>query len=90
MDLTEQFWEGFSQANVYHFRHFYLTHRILQTSRELGWSQYVALLSVKDDKYDRYLADVFFLAGARSPKRILKEGLFLNQVLLDKGMAKTY
>ena len=45
---------------------------------------------MKDDKYDRYLADVFFLAGARRPKRILKEGLFLNQVLLDKGMAKTF
>ena len=48
-DLSEQFGEGFSQANVYYFRHFYLTHRILQTSRKLGWSQYVALLSVKDE-----------------------------------------
>jgi len=45
---------------------------------------------MKSDKYDRYLADVFFLVGARSPKRILKEGLFLNQVLLDKGMATKF
>jgi hypothetical protein len=89
-DLSEKFGEGFSVRNMYNFRQFFLTHRILQTSAELGWSQYVALMSVKDDKYDRYLADVFFLAGARSPERILKEGLFLNQDLLDKGMAKPF
>jgi endonuclease YncB( thermonuclease family) len=58
--------------------------------RYLGIGSTVVVRSAKSDKYDRYLADVFFLVGARSPKRILKEGLFLNQVLLDKGMAKTY
>ena len=58
--------------------------------RYLGIGSTVVVRSMKSDKYDRYLADVFFLVGARSPKRILKEGLFLNQDLLDKGMAKTY
>jgi len=58
--------------------------------RFLGIGSTVVVRSMKSDKYDRYLADVFFLAGARSPKRILKEGLFLNQDLLDKGMAKPY
>ncbi len=58
--------------------------------RNLGIGSTVVVRSMKSDKYDRYLADVFFLAGARSPKRILKEGLFLNQVLLDKGMAEPF
>ena len=89
-DLSEKFGEGFSPVNVFNFRRFYLTHRILQAPVKLSWTQYVELLPVKDDKYDRYLADVFFLVGARSPKRILREGLFLNQVLLDKGMAKPF
>jgi hypothetical protein len=88
-DLSEKFGEGFSRINVFNFRRFYLTHQKVQAPVQLSWTQYVELLSVKD-KYDHYLADVFFLAGARSPERILKEGQFLNQDLLDKGMAKPF
>jgi endonuclease YncB( thermonuclease family) len=58
--------------------------------RHLKIGSTVVVRTMKSDKYDRYLADVFFLAGARSPKRILKEGTFLNQTLLDKGMATVY
>ena len=46
-DLSEQFGEGFSRINVFNFRRFYLTHQKVQTSVQLGWSQYVALLAVK-------------------------------------------
>ena len=48
-DLSEQFGEGFSRINVFNFRRFYLTHQKVQTSVQLGWSQYVALLAVKDE-----------------------------------------
>ncbi len=58
--ISEQFGEGFSQVNVDNFRRFYLTHRILQTSAELGWSQYVALMSVKDDQMRSQLENEVF------------------------------
>ena len=45
-DLSEQFGEGFSQVNVFNFRRFYLTHRILQAPVKLSWTQYVELLPV--------------------------------------------
>jgi len=83
--LSEQFGEGFSGIDTPEGQ---TAKRYVQ--RHLGIGSTVVVRSRKSDKYDRYLADVFFLAGARSPKRILKEGLFLNQVLLDKGMAKTF
>jgi hypothetical protein len=57
-DLSEQFGEGFSRANVFNFRRFYLTHQKVQTSGLLGWSQYVELLSVKDDKIRMQLKKV--------------------------------
>jgi len=39
------------------------------------------------DKYDRYLVDVFYLIGEKDSEIINKEGIFLNQELVDKGMA---
>ncbi len=122
-DLTANFGSGFSKANVYNFRRFYLTHKSFQPAGNLSWSQYVGLLNYidtpelgtapgekasryvrrilkanpnivicthKHDKYTRYLADVFYLPGARSPKRILQEGIYLNQELLDKSLATVF
>ena len=40
------------------------------------------------DKYARYLADIFYLPGVSSYERICSDGLYLNQELLDKGLAQ--
>jgi endonuclease YncB( thermonuclease family) len=42
------------------------------------------------DKYDRYLADIFYLPGERDPQKIAGEGRFLNQELLDHRLAAVY
>ncbi|NTV30001.1 MAG: hypothetical protein HGA80_07985 [Candidatus Omnitrophica bacterium] len=48
-DLVRRYGRGFSVDNVQNMRRFYLTHPNYETSRKLGWSQYVALLSVEDE-----------------------------------------
>jgi endonuclease YncB( thermonuclease family) len=40
------------------------------------------------DKYARYLADIFYLPGVSSYERIASDGHYLNQELLNKGLAK--
>ena len=47
---------------------------------------YVIIKSHGRDKYDRPLVDLFYMKDAE-PERVLKEGIFLNQELLNKGMA---
>ena len=47
--------------------------------RELSRSGRIILTSSRSDKYDRYLADVFYEKGGRE--------IFLNQLLLDQGLA---
>jgi len=42
------------------------------------------------DKYDRYLADIFYLPGECNPQKIAQEGRFLNQELLDNRLATVY
>jgi endonuclease YncB( thermonuclease family) len=42
------------------------------------------------DKYARYLADVFYLPDSAGPKAIYAQGIYLNQQLLDKGMARKW
>lgn len=44
----------------------------------------------RPDKYGRYLADVFFLAGEVDPRVIAAEGTFLNGALLQQEMAVSY
>ena len=39
------------------------------------------------DKFDRYLADLFYLEGEENPEKVLREGIYLNQVLLDRSLA---
>ena len=50
----------------------------------------VAVTTTKPDKYDRYLADVFFLSGAETTEVVFQEGTFLNRALLEAGLAKRY
>jgi hypothetical protein len=39
------------------------------------------------DKYDRYLADVFYGAAADTVSYILESGAYLNRLLLREGLA---
>ncbi len=40
------------------------------------------------EKFGRYLVDLWYLKGENDRERILNEGCWLNQVLLDKGLAQ--
>ena len=42
------------------------------------------------DKYARYLADVFYLPDNTKPKAIYAQGIYLNQQLIDKGLARQW
>ena len=42
------------------------------------------------DKYARYLADVFYLPDSANPKAIYAQGIYLNQQLIDKGLARQW
>ena len=44
----------------------------------------------RPDKYDRYLADVFYLPGEIDAKKVAAEGVFLNRLLLQKGLATLF
>lgn len=47
----------------------------------------VVVKTYKSDKYDRYLTDVFYLSDESNAQTVLEEGTFLNQELLDLGLA---
>jgi len=42
------------------------------------------------DKYARYLADVFYSPGSTNTKTTYAQGIYLNQQLLDKGLARPW
>lgn len=59
----------------------------------------IIIKTYKNDKYDRYLSDIFYLppnlrqAGSQDttdPERTAAEGIFLNQELLDAGLATVW
>ena len=56
-------------------------------SRKLKDCPFVVIKTHKSDKYDRYLSDIFYLPGVDDIKKINQDGVFLNQELLNKGMA---
>ena len=39
------------------------------------------------DKYDRYLVDVFYLKGEDNEDKVLRDGTFLNNELLEERLA---
>ncbi len=55
--------------------------------RALKNSPVIGIKTYRADKYSRYLADIFYLPGEMDPHKIITEGIFLNQQLLDNGMA---
>ena len=50
--------------------------------------EFIIVKTYKDDKYGRYLADVFYKAKEENAKTVLEDGIFLNQELLNLGLAK--
>lgn len=50
----------------------------------------VVLRTTKEEMFGRWLADVFALPNCRDPYKIAAEGEYVNQLLLDKGMAELY
>jgi hypothetical protein len=105
-DLQHKLGKGFSVRNLRKMRRFYLSNPNPQTSADLTWSQHVELLPVTNkadkrrlerricthhyDKYARYLADVFYLPDSINPKAIYTQGIYLNQQLIDKGLARQW
>ncbi|HLD69811.1 MAG TPA: DUF1016 N-terminal domain-containing protein [Candidatus Omnitrophota bacterium] len=54
--------------------------------------EFIIVKTYKDrsDKFDRYLADVFYKAGESDSAIVAAEGKFLNQELLDERLAVRY
>ncbi|MEW5894933.1 MAG: hypothetical protein AB1650_04135 [Candidatus Omnitrophota bacterium] len=50
----------------------------------------IVIRTFKEGMYGRWLADVFLMKGESDPRVIAKEGEYLNQVMLDKGLAEVY
>jgi len=49
---------------------------------------FMIIRTSKSDKYDRYLADVYYLPHESDPAVVAEKGRFLNQELLDQKLAK--
>ena len=52
--------------------------------------EFIIVKTCKTDKYDRYLADVFYMPGEEDIERVSRQGMFLNQQLLDEGFAQIF
>ena len=50
----------------------------------------VAVKTYKEEKFGRYLCDLFYKSKEEDPEVVVNEGIYLNQELLDKGMAGRY
>ena len=48
---------------------------------------FVAVSTYWDDKFGRILVDLFYKEGETDPQKVLDEGTYLNQELLDQGLA---
>ncbi len=57
-------------------------------TRVLKANPRIVVQTHKYDKYTRYLADIFYLPGSENPQVVVEKGIFLNQQLLDKGLAR--
>lgn len=87
--LTNEFGKGFSRANLYNMRQFYLVYQKIQTvSGQLSWSHYCELLLISDpDKrgfYEKEAANAGW--SVRELKRQIESSLF-ERLLLSRGDA---
>ncbi len=60
------------------------------TGRLKGVERVVVKTHKDPEKYGRYLTDLFVLEGTDDLARIAEEGVYVNQELLDKGLAGIY
>jgi len=58
--------------------------------KELARVDFAVLKTYREDKYGRYLADVFILRGEKDPHVVAQKGELLNQKLIDAGLATMY
>ena len=58
--------------------------------RVLGKNPDLVICTHHYDKYARYLADVLYLPGSTDPQAVYAQGIYLNQQLLDKGLARQW
>ncbi len=85
--LTAEFGKGFSRANLYNMRQFYMTYEKVQTvSGQLSWSHYCELLSISDpDKRSFYEKEAVNANwSVRELKRQINSSLF-ERLLLSRG-----
>ena len=59
-------------------------------ARALSGLPFVAVTTTKPDKYDRYLADVFYQEGETDAEAVLEKGQVLNRELLSAGLVEEY
>ena len=57
-------------------------------AREGGAPPTVVIRTYKSGKFGRFIVDLWHLPGETDKEKILSQGLFLNQDLLDKGLAE--
>lgn len=58
--------------------------------RRLKSSAGVVIKTYSTDIFDRYLVDVFYLPGSEDAEKIAREGILLNQQLIDEGLAQLW
>ena len=58
--------------------------------RVLGKNSDIVICTHHYDKYARYLVDIFYLPDSTNPKAIYAQGIYLNQQLIDKGLARQW
>lgn len=56
----------------------------------LNQCKFIAVKTYWRDKYTRYLADIFYIKRETDINKVAQEGAFLNQELLDEGLAIKY
>ncbi len=59
-------------------------------TRTLKTGALIVIQTHKTDKYDRYLSDILYLAGCKKAEQIASQGHYLNQELLEKGLASLW
>ena len=88
-ELTREFGKGFSRANLYNMRLFYLTYEKIQTlSGKLSWSHYCDLLAITDDDKRSFYEREAINSGwsVRELRRQIESSLF-ERLLLSRGDA---
>ena len=87
--LTAEFGKGFSRANLYNMRQFYLMNEKIQTlSGKLSWSHYCELMNISDPDRRSFYEKECERSGwsVRELKRQIESSLF-ERLLLSDGKA---